>query len=176
MDNSYADNGLVEKLRAHLNAPQITKTIEPLAKWTWDEKMLSKFEEFDKGLEVVSFPRYLSNLISERDLKCSVVYTRGGILRSVFSKVARFDKPATPQRETVAGLCIGLNLNIDEAEGFYNAAGYHLGKTLFIDKAIRFFVTEKIYDIDIISECFNHFEKKMFGWTPRNEKRNEEIL
>lgn len=111
-----------------------------------------QFEKFDSELkEETVFRDYLLGLIDSKGYKkYSDVYKAAGVSRFTFSKITRCDNPQRPSKETVAALAIGLKLNIDEAQNFYHAAGFHLGSD-FTDRIIRFFISEAIYDIDAIN-------------------------
>lgn len=144
-----------------------------------NDNLEPKFRGFIKNLESEKpFRVYLIDLINSRGYrKFSEVYKASGISKYTFSKIINFNinPPHKPSKETVAALAIGLNLDISEAQEFYNAAGYYLGTTEFIDKVIRFFINESIYKIAEINYCLNYYGYPPLGERAREEKINIEI-
>lgn len=131
-----------------------------------------RFERFNKDLKHEPlFRDYLIDLINAKEIKkYSSVYRAAGISRSTFSKITNYISPHQPSKETVAALTIGLKLNMEEAQKFYNVAGYYLGQTDFVDRVIRFFIRERIYDIDKVNCCLYEYKHAPLGEKPRDEK------
>ncbi len=144
-----------------------------------DDSLEPKFKGFVNQLESEKpFRVYLIDLINSKGYKkFSEVYKASGISKYTFSKIINFNinPPHKPSKETVAALAIGLKLDINEAQKFYNVAGYFLGTTEFIDKVIRFFINESIYKIAEINYCLNYYGYPALGERTREEKINIEI-
>ncbi len=138
----------------------------------YGDYLKDKFERFDKNLNNEPlFRDYLIALINSKGIiKYSSVYKAAGISRSTFSKITNYISPHQPSKETVAALTIGLKLNLEEAQSLYNVAGYYLGTTDFVDKVIRFFITERVYDIDEVNYCLYEYNHPLLGEKSRDEK------
>lgn len=122
------------------------------------------------------FCEFLAQLIAARQYtKYATVYKRSGISKSTFSKIMNFQKPHKPSKETVGCLCIGLRLDIDEAQALYHAAGYHLGTSEFVDRVIRFFIGEKRYDINEVNACLEQYKHPLIGEQLRRSEDGVEV-
>ena len=137
----------------------------------YGDPLKERFERFNKELSpAVPIGVYLIDLIARKGIKkypsgypvYSLVYKASGISKYTFSKILT-QKVNHPTKETVAALTIGLRLDIQEAQDFYNAAGYYLGTTDFIDKVIRFFIKEGKYDINEVNNCLYAYNRPLLG-------------
>ena len=130
-----------------------------------------RFERFQSHLKKeLNLRDYLFKAMRERKLDNKDVYHKGSISKSTYSKILNGTKKHQPTRETMAQLVIGLKLSLEEAEEMYNSAGYHLGTNEFIDKAIRFFIFERIYDVDALNDILMYY-----GFPPLGEKENIKV-
>lgn len=163
----------LESLHAFRRSRPLIET-EPQSFGGYGDSLLPKFERFNKKLQGEPlFREYLLDIIDRKGItKYPLVYKASGISKYTFSKVINFaiDPPHQPSRETVAALCIGLKLSLDEAQDFYNVAGYYLGKTDLVDKVVRFFITEKLYEIDEVNLCLLYYGHLPLGEKLRGEK------
>lgn len=98
-----------------------------------------------------TFNETLFKFIDNKNLKDSDVYKRAGISRSTFSYL-RSKKDYQPQKQTAVALCIGCQLNLDETYTLLETAGYTLSNSCKEDIVVRFFITEKKWDINEINE------------------------
>ena len=109
-----------------------------------------RFKAFNNSLkDEIQFRDYLIDLTREKNTTTVKLYTDAQVSKFVFSRILDFTKnpPQLPTRPTLAAISIALKLSIKEAEELYSVAGLSLTKTIFLDKVVRFFITEKIYDI-----------------------------
>ncbi|MBR4770011.1 MAG: hypothetical protein IK090_03675 [Clostridia bacterium] len=141
------------------------------------DPLKGRFEKFTKELTPsIPFCKYLTDLVERKGIKkyasgypvYSLVYKASGITKYTFSKILT-QKVNHPSKETVAALTIGLRLDLEEAQAFYNAAGYYLGTTDFLDRVIRFFIQEGIYSIREVNNCLFEYRRPLIG-----EQQNEE--
>lgn len=136
-----------------------------------DDTLIDDFEEYAKHLTGEKlFRDYLVELIKARGIKKDTqVYKPSGISKSVYSRISNLKvyPPNAPSRETVAALCIGLRLNMEEAQKLHNSAGFHLGKVQLFDKIIRFYIERRIYDIDEVNACLYYYGETLLGEQPR---------
>lgn len=115
-----------------------------------------RFVEFYKDFaSKINFKDYLLNLIKQKGFKkYSQVYNAAGIPKDTFYKIIDYSRSRKPSKETVASLTIGLKLDLQEAQEFYNMAGYSLTTWDFVDILIRFFINESIYNIDCVNDYY----------------------
>ena len=143
------------------------------------DTLKKKFIEFEKGLEYAKpFREYLLALIDERQYrKDSEVYKAAGISKYTYSKITSFKitPPHKPSKDTVAALSIGLKLSLDEAQKLYNSAGYYLGTTEFVDRVVRFFIEESLYEIDDVNYCLEYYGYPPLGERSRDDRIKFEI-
>ncbi|MBR6071887.1 MAG: hypothetical protein IKP77_03525 [Acholeplasmatales bacterium] len=138
--------------------------------------LTNKFEIFKNKIDDgILFREYLLNLMVEKGYDSVKLYKKCQIGKSVFSRVVNFklNPPHQPSKETVAALAIGLELSLPETEKFYNMAGYSLTKTDFLDKVIRFFIDEKIYDVTEINILLYHYNYPPLGEKISNIKERD---
>ncbi len=136
------------------------------------DPLKDRFEEFDSQLRgKINFRDYLLSIIDEKGYKkYSEVYKASGVSRYTFSKLLSFDKDHKPSKDTVTAFTIGLRLNLDDAQKLYHIAGYHLGTTELVDRVVRFFISESLYDIDEVNYCLDYYGHSVLG-----EKLRESI-
>ena len=81
-----------------------------LTEYTFDKKMYMKDKKED-----TAFQDHLMKLLVEKDLSSPAVYKSSNITSKNFSKMLTGDTKH-PQKKAVLGLCIGMKLNLEEAE------------------------------------------------------------
>jgi len=106
----------------------------------------------------ISFSQEVIRLIDEKgytDVEC---YKRAGIDKSVFSKL-RSNISYRPSKQTALAICIGLMLNVTEANSLLKKAGYYLSHSSVMDLIVEFYIKTKNYDIIKINESlYEHKE------------------
>lgn len=141
----------------------------------YGDPLKGKFEKFD-SLQYKG-PNFRDKLIEFIDkggyTKNSQVYKAAGISKYTFNKILSFAKNHRPSKDTVAALTIGLKLNIEEAQDLFHSAGYHLGTTDRVDRIIRFFISESIYNIDEVNFCLYYYGYPILGEKPRESVKFE---
>ena len=93
-----------------------------------------------------TFPEYLLYLIREKGMKNSDVYKRAIVDKKVFSKIKN-NPDYHPQKLTALCLCIGAELNMDEARDLLARAGYALSPCDKTDIIFSYFIEHGIYDM-----------------------------
>lgn len=93
-----------------------------------------------------TFVDRLFHKIDEKGLKPSAVYKKANMNRQHFSKL-NCDRYYIPKKKTVIALCIALELDIMEAEELLQLAGYALSPVISFDRALKYLITQKEYDI-----------------------------
>lgn len=111
---------------------------------------------FDKDLYMKDskdnsfFLEHLRKLIIEKDVDNTTVYKRSNVTKGAFSKILCGDTKI-PQKKTVLGLCIGLRLNMEEAEELLASADMAFNPYNKRDKLVIQCITHRQYDIDEIN-------------------------
>lgn len=152
---------LLDRLERYLARPILISETQVFG--DINDDLAPRFVEYQIKQKGKHFRQYLMEVIANKGNKKSTeIYGPARVSKSVYSKTTNFDldPPHIPQKGAIAGLCISLRLNIDEAEEFYNAAGYALTKSDFVDRVVRFFILEGIYDVDEINFCIDYFNEE----------------
>lgn len=101
----------------------------------------------------------LFSIIDNKLLDEVEVYKRAGISKQVFSKI-RGNVNWQPEKDTAISLCIGLKLNLDEAQDLLKKAGYSLSSGIKRDLIIIYFIENHEYDIITINIALDKFSYK----------------
>ena len=104
-----------------------------------------------------SFQEMLFKFIDSKKLNEVEVYKKADIDRKHFSKI-RSNIKYNPLKKTVIKLIFGLELNFDEAEELLESAGFTLSESLKADMIVRYFIDNKIFDLDLLFDtlyCYN---------------------
>ena len=138
---------------------------------SYDDSLRGRFKAFQEQSDCnANFKDYLLNLIEAKGIeKFSNLYRAAGITKDTFSKILDYSKTRKPSKETVAALSIGLKLNLTEAQELYQMAGYSLTSWDFVDKLIRFCISERIYDIDTVNSLYCEETGRLLGSNVRKD-------
>ena len=103
---------------------------------------------FEEAIEVKekSFHEYLIQLIIDSGMKNTDIYHNANITKQHFSKIMS-NSDYNPSKNTICALAMSLQLDIDELELLLEKAGYSLTDTRKFDLAIRYFITNGMYNI-----------------------------
>lgn len=135
---------------------------------TKGDELTDKFKEFLAQHRQIPFGKYLMALAERKGVRTrSQICMASGISKYTLSKL--INSVSRPSKDSLAALAIGLKLTLDEAEELCNQVGYHLGDMDLEDKAVKFFIKEKVYDIDLVNYCLY-----CLGATPLGEKPRED--
>ena len=91
-----------------------------------------------------SFNDCLRRFISEKHKTEKDVYTASNLSKQAFNGI--YNNKSVPKKGNVLALCIGLQLDIDEAMEFVEKAGYSFGYSKQ-DYIVRYFIENERYDI-----------------------------
>lgn len=91
-----------------------------------------------------SFNDCLRRFISEKHKTERDVYTASNLSKQAFNGI--YNNKSVPKKGNVLALCIGLQLDIDEAMEFVEKAGYSFGYSKQ-DYIVRYFIENERYDI-----------------------------
>ena len=105
-----------------------------------------------------SFRDMLFDIIDQRGLSNKEAYTKSNLDRRLFSKIQCSDV-YHPSKNTVLALCIGLELNLEEAEAFMARADFAFNPTSVTDLIVKCFILNGEYDIAKVNMAlFAHHE------------------
>ena len=106
----------------------------------------------DLHAAVLSFPARLLIYVRE---KCNgiapMAYKRAGISRQIYSRIVS-DDGSTVDKRTVMRFCVGLQLEMNEAELLMKAAGFAFSATLPEDEVFAYCINNKIWNIEDIND------------------------
>lgn len=94
----------------------------------------------------LNFQNTLQQLIADRKLENSAVYTKALIDRKFFSKIIS-NKDYVPKKMTVMALGLALELKFDEYVSFLASAGYAFMPSSKFDVIIKYCVLNEIYNL-----------------------------
>ncbi len=132
------------------------------------EPFVSALDIKGKTLEEVlghrgkSFQQKLFELIDERNLKDTTVYTQSNITKSIFSNI-RCKKNYMPKKNMVLALAVGLKLDMAEMVDLLGRAGYALSPSNKADLIVSYFVENKKYNIDLINATLFEYGFDILG-------------
>ena len=95
-------------------------------------------------VEDESFNDCLRRFISEKHKTERDVYTASNLSKQAFNGI--YNNKSVPKKGNVLALCIGLQLDIDEAMEFVEKAVYSFGYSKQ-DYIVRYFIENERYDI-----------------------------
>ena len=102
------------------------------------------WEKQTKNQETFSF--FILNKMKEEKIKSTDFYKAADLTRDLFSKI-NCHRDYLPSKITAIKCCLGLRLNISEAEYFLSLAGYSLSLSLPFDLAIRYCIENQIFQV-----------------------------
>ena len=103
-----------------------------------------------------TFSQTLFKMIKEKGISETECYKNANLDRRLFSKI-RSNDDYQPRKNTVFALCIGLKLNLDEAEELLDKAGYSISHSIKFDTIVEYLIKKKIYDIIVVNEILFSF-------------------
>lgn len=106
-----------------------------------------------------SFSQEVIDYMSKKSLSSTEFYKKAQIDRKLFSKL-KTDYCYQPTKATAIKICMGLDLNFDEAEELLELAGYSLSKNLSFDLAIRYCFENGYTNVDDVNEILYRLGEK----------------
>lgn len=102
--------------------------------------------------KVLSFPARLLTYVREKcDGVGKVAYTRAGVSRQIYSRIISWDDTGA-DKTTVMKFCIGLQLDMFEAELLMKSAGYAFSGTIPFDQAFVYAIEHRMWNIHDVNE------------------------
>lgn len=147
------DNGIYDEVRAHRSrvpSKAFGFMSMPVGSSLSEHEVLDKEFSFVDFVEDESFNDCLRRIIREKNLIESDVYKRANLTKQAFNGI--YNEGKVPKKNNVLALCIGLRLNIYEADDFIEKAGYSFSMGNKHDYIVRYFIENEIYDVYKINE------------------------
>ena len=114
---------------------------------------------FEEEKESETFSEMMTRLVEESGEKNSAIYNRARISHQFFYRIKR-DREYQPSKDTAVVLALALKLDFDKAKDFLAAAGYTLSKSKR-DLIIRFFIENKIFDVDELNDYLHEYNQTL---------------
>ncbi len=158
----YVDDHYVPRVQYSLSLSEDEKAVTPdlsiSAHDSGTNKLLYDSPEMEytyhawerKNSEYKSFSSEVVRLVQERFKKASVFYHAAGIDKRTYHKMSS-DFGYIPSRKTAFRCCIGLKLNVEEAESLLKLAGMAFSPNNPDDLVLKFCLENGIWDISGIN-------------------------
>ena len=128
----------------------------------FNEQTFQKDLYMNDGKDELSFQNHLMKLIIEKNLDNTTVYKSSNVTKGAFSKILCGDTKK-PQKKTVLGFCIGLKLNIDEAEELLASADMAFNPYNKRDRLVIQCILHGQYNIDEVNAMLFLCEQPLLG-------------
>lgn len=154
----YVDDHYKPRIRYSLYLSEAEKAVDPdlsvsareadRNKLPYDSpEMENTYHAWEKkNSEYRSFSSEVARLVRERFKKASEFYHAAGIDKRTYHKISS-DFGYTPSRNTAFRCCIGLRLNVEEAESLLKLAGMAFSPNDPDDLVLKFCLENGIWDI-----------------------------
>ena len=145
-----------------LNTPDNDKTIK-IRDQISEEKIVSDINAMLPELdEVCTFSSMVIYYMRSKHLCTKDLYERAYIDRRLFHKIVK-NRRYHPLKKTVFALCIAFELNYAESLELLGLASYSFASNSRSDLIMAYFLTKRIYDIDLISSVLYRFKCPCIG-------------
>lgn len=148
--NYLEDNGIYDEAISYRTSKAFGFMSMPVGSSLSEHEALDEEFSFVDFVEDESFNDCLRRIIREKNLIESDVYKGANLTKQAFNGI--YNEGKVPKKNNVLVLCIGLRLNIDEADDFIEKAGYSFSRGNKHDYIVRYFIENEIYDVFKINE------------------------
>ena len=145
-----------------LNHPGNDKTIK-IRNQISEEKIVSDINAMLPELdEACTFSSMVIYYMRIKRLCTKDLYERAFIDRRLFHKIIK-NKKYHPLKKTVFALCIAFELNYAESLELLGLASYSFASNSRTDMILAYFLSKRIYDIDLINSVLYKFNCPCIG-------------
>ena len=145
-----------------LNNPDNDKTIK-IGNQMSEEEIVSDLNAMLPKLdEACTFSTMVIYYMRSKHLCTKDLYERAFIDRRLFHKIIKTEK-YHPLKKTVFALCIAFELNYAESLELLGLASYSIAPNSRTDMIMAYFLSKRIYDIDLINSVLYRFECPCIG-------------
>lgn len=133
------------------------------ASYVMKEESSSLSERLIETKDIPTFSKLVKEHMYKKNITSSDIYKNSLIDRKLFSALNVNDN-YMPSKETAIMYCLALNLQLDEAMELLSSAGYTLYKYSNFDIIVKYFLENKIYNIDKLNDALYVYTKKCIGY------------
>ena len=153
----YRDNYM--KSTAHQVSKAADKPNKPFTEETFDKTLY-----MNDGKADTAFVDLLLKMITDRDLDNATVYHRSNVSKKAFSKILCGDTKV-PKKDTVMCFCIGLRLDLEEANELMASANMAFNPADNRDKLIVQCLESGQYNFQVINSMLFECDQPQLGST-----------
>ena len=146
-DLNNPDNDIREVINRNITESQINSDIEDF------------LMDVDESRTFSSMVLYYMKI---RHLSTKDLYERAYIDRRLFHKIIK-NRKYHPSKKTVFALCIAFELDYIESMDLLSLAGYAFASNSREDMILRYFLSKRIYDIDLINNTLFRYKCPCIG-------------
>lgn len=161
IDDNYVENSLTDfRLRDYeMNSNEIFQSKRN--KTFSNSESIPSIEDLIEQLDK-SFSETLLSLIDKKNISDVETYKRANISKAHFSKI-RSRKDYRPTKTTVLAFCVALHLNLSECNDLLEKAGFSLSNSSKLDLIVKYFITQKNFDIFEINKVLFEYDQTLLG-------------
>lgn len=111
----------------------------------------------------LTFSKLVKKTMDEKGISSKDIYKNSLINRKLFSAL-NVNDDYIPSRETAIMYCIALKLSYEDSVKLMKSAGYSFYEYSNFDQIVKYFLDNKIYNIDKINDALYYYTKKCLGY------------
>lgn len=142
---------MIAELEKYISAHYVPTANEPPA------QLLAALQSRECG-----FTDRLLSIIDERGIKDSFFYEKAHISRQVFYSMRTLEN-YRPTRSTAFACAVALELSIEETCDLLRSAGITFSNSSLMDIIVRFFIENRMYDINEINAVLYDYDQPVLG-------------
>lgn len=113
--------------------------------------------------DALTFSKIVKKIMEDKGITSKDIYKNSLINRKLFSAL-NVNDDYIPSRETAIMYCIALKLNYEESSNLLKSAGYSFYEYSNFDRVVKYFLDNKIYNIDKINDALYYYTNKCLGY------------
>ena len=130
-------------------APDLEDTLQPCAGPVMGRVSPEDLKQYLKAQDI-GFSEALLQWIDRRGMTDAQCYRKANIDRKLFNHIKN-QRDYRPSKKTVLAFAVALEMKPREAEELLGRAGYSLSDSSRMDRAIRYFLERRFYDVNRIN-------------------------
>lgn len=111
----------------------------------------------------LTFSKLVKKIMEDKSITSKDIYKNSLINRKLFSAL-NVNDDYIPSRETAIMYCIALKLDYDSSVKLMKSAGYSFYEYSNFDMVVKYFLDNKIYNIDKINDALYYYTNKCLGY------------
>ena len=113
--------------------------------------------------KALTFSKLVKKIMEDKGITSKDIYKNSLINRKLFSAL-NVNDDYIPSRETAIMYCIALKLNYEDSVNLLKSAGYTFYEYSNFDRVVKYFLDNKIYNIDKINDALYYYTNKCLGY------------